>query len=89
MHALLQQTATSRPHGLIGLLGLALATLLLLGFHQVVSGALQRAESQRVARQALAQAEAPCLGLADAPQRQLCILRLESDRPEWLAAAAP
>lgn len=84
MPALLHQPAASRP---LGVIGLALATLLLLGFHQVVSGARQQAESQRAARQELAQAEAPCLSLADAPQRQLCILRLESGRPEWLAAA--
>jgi hypothetical protein len=68
-------------------LGLALSGLLLLGFHQVVSGALQQADSQRALRQQLAQAEAPCLTLADAPQRQLCILRLETGQPEWLAGA--
>jgi hypothetical protein len=84
MLALLQRPATSRP---LAIIALALATLLLLGFHQVVSGALRQAESQRAARHQLAEAEAPCLGLADAPQRQLCILRVENNRPEQLAAA--
>jgi hypothetical protein len=80
----LPSAPASRP---LGVIGLALSGLLLMGFHQVVSGALQHAESQRAARVQWAQAEAPCLSLADAPQRQLCLLRLQSSQPEWLAAA--
>lgn len=80
MDTLLRQPATTRP---LGMLGLALSGLLLMGFHQVVSEALQRAESQRALQQQMALAEAPCLSLADAAQRQLCILRLETaDLPQ-------
>jgi hypothetical protein len=75
MNALLQHPATTRP---LGMLGLALSGLLLMGFHQVVSSALQQAESQRALRQQMALAEAHCLGVADAAQRQLCILRVET-----------
>jgi hypothetical protein len=82
--ALLLQPATARP---LGLLGLAVSGLLLMGFHEVVSGGLHQAESQRALREQIAQAEAPCLGLADAAQRQLCILRLETGPLEQLTAA--
>jgi hypothetical protein len=81
-----------RPHAAsaarpLGVLGLALSGLLLMGFHSVVSGALQQAESQRALSRQLADAEAPCLSLSDSAQRQLCILRLESGRTQSLAAA--
>ena len=75
MRAMPHQPLAARP---LGALGLALSGLLLMGFHQVVSGALQQAESQRALRLQRAQAERPCQRLADAPQRELCIVRLQT-----------
>ena len=81
MKALLHPSAVARP---LGLLGLALSGLMLLGFHQVVNGAMQRAEWQRAHGDVLAEQEAACAGLDEA-RRALCVLRAE----QALAALDP
>jgi hypothetical protein len=77
------------PHAArsLGTIGLALSGLLLMGFHQVVNGALQHAQAQRAQASQLAQVESACRSLADAPQRALCMLRLESSQSQTLTAA--
>jgi len=74
MNDLLQQPATSRP---LGLLGLALAGLMLMGFHEVVSGSVHQAAMQRAEVLRLQHAAQTCRAELDAARRQLCISRLQ------------
>ncbi len=74
MSTLLAQPAAARP---LGALGLALAGLLLMGFHQVVEGALQQAEQQHARLHALTQYSATCASEGDVARRELCVLRAQ------------
>lgn len=74
MSRLLQQPSTARP---LGALGLALAGLMLMGFHQVVNGALERAQQQREQGELMAESDAACSTLRDEAQRELCRSRAE------------
>jgi hypothetical protein len=64
-----------QPRRVIGPAAVA-ASLLLLGLHQVVSGAVRQAEQQRHTLTQQDPARSLCLRVADPAQRDLCLSRL-------------
>lgn len=62
----------------LGALGLAVAGLLLVGFHSVVSGALQQAAHQRAEVDRLHATSAICDDIPTLPERELCLMRLQA-----------
>lgn len=86
MAAPARRLPATRP---LGALGLAVAGGLLLGFHQVVEGALQRAQQQQALHARLSAHTQVCGTLHDPARQALCELRAEQRLARLVAAGTP